>query len=109
MKNSDDLSRENAYVCILFKDTKIRLGGLAGPKIQARPGLRGARTKSAGLMPGSWKEITLYYALDAGLRAVLERHWPRSIMGSAYFVRCQSGLGLDFWRSFCTSNAPLML
>ena len=39
----------------------------------------------------------MYYALDAGLRAVLDICWPGSMLGSADFVRCRSGLGLDFW------------
>ena len=42
----------------------------------------------------------MYYALAAGLRAVLEGCWPSSMLGSVDFVRCRSGLGLGFWRSF---------
>ena len=47
----------------------------------------------------------MYYALAAGILAVLERGWPGSMRGSADFVRCQSGLGLGFWRNFCISSA----
>ena len=43
----------------------------------------GGRGKSAGLMPGSGKAITIYYALADGIRAVLERCWPGSMLGSA--------------------------
>ena len=46
----------------------------------------------------------MYYALAALLRAVLERCWPGSLLGSADFVQCRSGLGLGFWRDFCTSS-----
>ena len=70
----------------------------------AQPGFCGARTTSAGLMPGSGEAITMYYALAAGLRAVLERCWPGSMLGSADFVRCRSGLGPGFWRNVCTSS-----
>ena len=38
------------------------------------------------------------------LRAMLERCWPGSMLGSADFVRCRSGLGLGFWRNFCSSG-----
>ena len=55
-------------------------------------------------MPGSGNAITMYYALAAGLRTVLERYWPGSMLGSADFVRCRSVLGLGFWRNFCTSS-----
>ena len=45
------------------------------------------------LMPGSWEVITMHYALAAGLRAVLERCWPGSMLGSANFVRHRAGPG----------------
>ena len=75
-----------------------------GPKFKPVRAFCRARTKSAGLMPGSGQAITMYYALAAGLREALERCWPGSMLGSAGFVRCQSGLGLGFWITFCTSN-----
>ena len=50
----------------------------------------------------------MYYALAAGLRAVLERCWPGSMLGSEDFVRCRSGLGLDFWRNVCTSSGKVI-
>ena len=65
----------------------------------------GARTKSTGLMRGSGEAITMYYALAAGLLAVLERCWLGSILGSANFARYRSGLGLGFWEIF----APLVI
>ena len=46
----------------------------------------------------------MHYASAAGLRAVLERCWLGSMLGSADFVRCRSGLGLVFWRIFCISS-----
>ena len=55
-------------------------------------------------MPGSGDAITMYYALAAGPRAVLERCWPGSMLGSAGFVRCRSGLVLGFLRIFYTSS-----
>ena len=67
----------------------------------------GARTKSAGLMPGSEEAIVMYYALAAGLCAVLDRRWPGSMLGSADFVRCRSGLWLGFWRYFCIFSSDL--
>ena len=81
----------------------------------ARPGLKfgpsrascGAQTKSAGLMPRSEKVITMYYALGAGLRAVLERCWPGSMLG-AQQISCGAGLSsvlrFGFWRNFCISR-----
>ena len=75
-----------------------------GPKFRPGRAFCGARTKSAGLMPGSGEAITMYYALAAGLRAVLERCWPGSMLGSADFVRCRSGLGLGFWIIFRIST-----
>ena len=45
----------------------------------------------------------MYYALAAELRAVLDGCWPGSMLGSADFVRCQSGLGPGFWRFFFAS------
>ena len=53
------------------RDAKFRPGSAAGPQIQVRPGFCGARTKGAGIMTGLGEEITMYYALAAGLRAVL--------------------------------------
>ena len=47
----------------------------------------------------------MYYAFAAGLRAVLGRYWLGSMLGSADFVRCRSGLGLGFWRDFCISSS----
>ena len=47
----------------------------------------------------------MYFALAAGLRAVLERCGPGSRLGSADFERRRSGLGLGFCRIF----APLAL
>ena len=46
----------------------------------------------------------MFYALAAGLRAVLERCWPGSMLGAADFVRCRSGLGLDFWVFYTSSS-----
>ena len=80
---------------------------LPGLKIRPDRAFYGAWNKSAGLMSVSGEAITMYmlcYALAAGLRAVLERCWQGSILGSADFVRCRSGLGLEFWRNFCTSS-----
>ena len=48
-------------------------------------------------MPGLEEAITMYYILAAGLCAVLDKRWPGSMLGSADFVRCRSGLGLEFW------------
>ena len=56
-------------------------------------------------MLGSGKTITMYYALAAGHRAVLERCWQGSMLGSADSMRCRSGLGLSFWRNFRTSRS----
>ena len=75
-----------------------------GPKFRPGRAFCGARSKSVGLMPGSKKSITMYYALAAGLRALLERCWPGSMLGSADFVRCRSGLGLGFWIIFRIST-----
>ena len=55
-------------------------------------------------MPDTGKAITMNYALAAGLRVVLERGWPDSMLGSADLVRCRSGLELGSWRFFCTSS-----
>ena len=48
-----------------------------------RPGRSfcGAQSESARLMPGSVEVITMYYALAAGLREVLERCRPGSMLG----------------------------
>ena len=80
-----------------------------GPKFRHGRAFCGARTKSAGLMPGSGEANTMYYALAAGLRAVLEKCWPGSMLGSADFVRCRSGLGLGFWIIFCISTPNLLV
>ena len=66
------------------------------PKFRAGRAFFGARPKDAGLMPGSEGTITMYYALAAGLRAVLKRCWLGSMLGPPAFVRCRSGLGLGF-------------
>ena len=55
-------------------------------------------------MPGLEEAMTMYYALAAQLRAVLERYWPDSLLGSPGFLRCRSGLGFGFWRNFCISR-----
>ena len=68
-------------------------------------GLCGARSKSAGLMLGSGETISMYCALAARLHVVLERCWPGSMLGSGDFVRCRSGLGLDFLSFFFTALA----
>ena len=84
-------------------------GPAARPDPKFRPGRAfcGARTKSAGLMPGLKEAITMYYALAAGLCAVFERRWPGLVLGSADFVRCRPELGLGFWILFCISTACL--
>ena len=51
----------------------------------------------------------MHYALAAGLRAVLERCWPDSMLDPADFLRCRSGLELGFWRNFGTSNSDITL
>ena len=51
-------------------------------------------------MPGLREAVAMYYALTAELRAVLERCWTVSMLGSANFERCRSGLGPGFWRNF---------
>ena len=81
-------------------------GPAARPDPKFSPGRTfcGARITSAGLMPGSGEAITKYYALAAGLRTVLDRSWPVSMLVSGDFVRCRSGFGLDFWRNFGTSS-----
>ena len=81
-------------------------GPASRPGPNSRPGRAfcGARTKSARLLPGLVEATIIYYTLAAGLCAVLERCWPGSILGSADFVRCRSGLGSGFWRIF----APLV-
>ena len=52
-----------------------RSGSAERPDPKFRPGrvFCGARTKSAGPMPGSWRAITMFYAVAAELCAVLER------------------------------------
>ena len=65
-------------------------------KIQARrPGrdFCGARTKSAGLMPGSGEAITMYCALAAGLRALLGRCWLGSMISIPQQISCGAFLG----------------
>ena len=72
------------------------------PDPKSRPGRAFcvARTKSAGLTPGSEEAIAVYHALAAGLRAVPEGCWPGLMLASADFVWCRSGLGLGFWSNF---------
>ena len=81
-------------------------GPAARPGLKFRPGRAfcGARTTSAGLLLGSREAILIYYALAAGLRAVLKICWPGSMLELADFVRCRYGLGLGFWKVF----APLL-
>ena len=81
-------------------------GPAARPGSEFRPdrAFCGARTKGAGIMPGSEEAITMYYTLAAGLSAVLDRRWPGSMLGSTDFMRCRSGLELGFWINFCISN-----
>ena len=76
----------SAIAIVGIRDAKFRPGGPVGPKVQARPGFLQSLTKSAGLMPGSGQAITMYYALAARLRVVLERCWPGSMLGSADFI-----------------------
>ena len=76
-----------------------------GPKFRPGRAFCGSRTRSAGLMPGSGKAVTMHYALAAGLRAVLGRCWPGSMLDLADFVRCRSGLEFGFRRNFCTSSS----
>ena len=45
---------------------------------------------------GSREAVTVYCALAACLRAVLERCWPGSTLDTPDFVRCRSGLVLAF-------------
>ena len=66
---------------------KVRARQTGRLKIQARPGFCGTRAESAGLMLGSGVEITRYYALAAGLRAVLESCLLGLMLGSPDFVR----------------------
>ena len=80
----------------------------SGPKFRPGRAFCEARTTNAGLMPGSGEAITMYYSLAAGHRAVLDRCWPGSMLGSADFERCRSGLGLGFRINFCTSNVKLV-
>ena len=105
---SGDLDlRSNIDLTPLRSPLEMQSSGPAarpGPKFRPGRAFCGAQTKSAGLMPGSGEAITMYYALAAGLRAVIERCWPGSMLGSTDFVRCRSGLGLGFWRTFCTSS-----
>ena len=77
------------------------------PKFRSGQTFCGARTKSAGLMPGSEEAIAMHYVLDAGLRVVLERGWPDSMLSSADFVRRRSGLGLCFWEIFACLGATM--
>ena len=100
-------------ICPLYQTTKCMstaemhsLGPAARPGPKFRPGRAfcGIRTKGAGLMPGSGQAITV---LCTGLRAMLERCWPGSMLASADFMRCRSGLGLGFWRNFCVSRAQI--
>ena len=75
----------------------------SGPKFGPGRAFCGARTTNAGLMLGSRKTITMYYALTAGLRAVLEdagraRCWAQQITRAAGL-----GSGLAFGEIF----APL--
>ena len=53
----------------------------------------------AGLSGGDHNILCIGFRL----RAVLERCWSGSMLGSADFVRCQSGLGFSLWQNFCTS------
>ena len=95
------------FPSILTSIVDMQSSGMAarpGPKFRPGRAFCGARTWSAGLMPGSREPITMYYALVTGLRAALERCWPGSMLSSADLVRCRSGLGLGFWRTFCTST-----
>ena len=81
-----------------------------GPKFRPGRAFCGAWIKSVGFCRarGSRSQRTLHCAR---IRAMLERGsmrcWPGSMLGSADFVRCRSGLGLGFWRNFCTSGALL--
>ena len=54
-------------------------------------------------VPGSGEAITTHYALAAGLRAVLGRCLPVSMLGPPDLERCRFALGLRFWR-ICTSK-----
>ena len=80
-----------------------------GPKLRLGRAFCRARTKSFGLMPGSEDAIKIYYALAVGLCAVFNGRWPGSMLGSADFVRCRSGLVLGFWRNVCTSSTKVIL
>ena len=80
-----------------------------GPKFRPGRAFCGTRTTSAGFMLGSGEANSMYYALTAGLRAALERCWPGSMLGSADFMRCRSGLGLGFWRNFCIGSMYLFI
>ena len=68
--------RSNSDIDLLTSILEMQKSDLAarpGPKFRPGQAFRGAQTNSAGLMPGSGEAITMYYALAAGLRAVLER------------------------------------
>ena len=80
------------------------LAARPGPKFEPGQAFCGTRTTSAGLMLGSGEAIIIYYALAAGLRAVLETCWLGSILGSDDFMRYRSGLELGFWKNLCTSS-----
>ena len=82
------------------KDQGNRISYLPGPKF--RPGRAFLRNPDweRWAHAGLGEEITMHYALAAGLRAVLERGWPGLMLGSADFVRWRPALGLGFWRFF---------
>ena len=66
-------------------------------KVQARPGFfspsQGCQAR--GGLGG--EAITMYYVLDAGFGAALERFWPGSMLGPPDLVRTYCfGLGLGF-------------
>ena len=70
---------------MLVKKNEMQNSGPAarpGPKFRPGRAFCGAepRLSGAGLMPGSGEAITMYYAVGAGLRAVLERCWLGSML-----------------------------
>ena len=56
----------------------------------------------AGFILGTGETITLYYVLAARLRAVLERYWLGSMLGSPSLERRLYRLELDFGEIFAS-------
>ena len=76
----------------------LKPSGPAGKKI----GSGRAFEETELRMSDSGEAITVHYVLATGLHAVHERCRPGSMHGPPDFVRCRSGLGLDFLRNFAS-------